>query len=89
MDLGHGFGFFDPVTSVVTYDAEADAWATAPALPWPPSRGCTATTMDGGILFLYHGPHGRVLQHKDGVWSETAEVGLAKDASVCGSVLLG
>ena len=70
--------------SVLTYDAEAGTWATAPALP-SPRAFCRATTIDGGILLL---TRGRVLQHKDAAWSEIAEGGLV-GSPACGSVLLG
>ena len=68
--------------SVLTYNAEADAWATAPSLPGP-VVGRTATVIDGRITlatesrtFFYDaafmwsqaaGGHGSVLETSGGV----------------------
>ena len=69
--------------SVITYDVEADAWATAPSLPRP-VVGHTATVIDGrihlasrGDTFLY-----------DAAWSQAAG-GHGSTFGTSGGVLLG
>ena len=52
--------------SVLTYDAEAGAWATAPALP-SPRAFCRATTIDGGIHLNDARP--QTFQYKNAAWS--------------------
>ena len=41
-------------STVLTYDLEADAWATAPSLPGP-TVGQTATVIDGRIYLAAKG----------------------------------
>ena len=69
--------------SVLTYEPDADAWATAPSLPSPTLYG-TATAIDGSIV-LYAG---RVYQYKNAAWSAVPG-GVSRTASTCGAVLLG
>ena len=40
----------EPSASVITYDPVTDEWEMGPPLP-SPQIGCTAVTIDGGILF--------------------------------------
>ena len=54
--------------SVLTYDPDADAWATAPPLPGVPSAYGTATAIDGSVV-LYAG---RVYQYRNGGWQDIA-----------------
>ena len=73
-----------PSASVITYDAEADAWETGPPLPLP-CDGCRATQVDGSI-FLHHrdGLH----QFREAAWSAVAGDWTGR-YPVWGSVLLG
>ena len=70
--------------SVFTYDAEADAWETAPPLPSPCSH-FRAAAVDGCIYF--HSPGGS-FQFREGEWATTGG-GDATADPVCGAVLLG
>ena len=67
----------------LTYDPDADAWATAPPLPSPRAHG-TATAIDGSIVFFAD----RVFQYKNAAWSAVPG-GVSRTASTCGAVLLG
>ena len=69
--------------SVLTYDPDADAWATAPSLRSPTLYG-TATAIDGGIVFCAD----HVYQYKNAAWSAVPG-GVSRTASTCGAVLLG
>ena len=77
--------------SVIVYDAEADAWDTAPPLP----RACAkifAATLDGRILVFdvdrARGFSAAVFEYADGAWSESA-LGSFVERPTCGSVVLG
>ena len=69
--------------SVLTYEPDADAWATAPSLPLPTLYG-TATAIDGGIVFCAD----LVYQYKNAAWSAVPG-GMSIIASTCGTALLG
>ena len=71
--------------SILTYDAEADAWGTAPPLP-SPRWGCSAVTMDGGI-FLWDRDGSFKFQYRNAEWSEVA--GEVSAFAACGALLLG
>ena len=76
-----------PTASVISYDAEADAWSTGPPLPdacW----GCKAATNDSASgIPLVHSSHG-CFQYTGAAWSVvTGPPGAA--APCCGSVFLG
>ena len=73
-------------TSVITYDAETDTWATGPPLPGA-CGGCTATIngADGGILLFQSNSS----QYRNAAWSEVAQPFGMPRATACGSVLLG
>ena len=88
-------------TTVMTYDADADAWATAPPLLYP-TRICRATSIDGCILLhqspctapFSATPRGNdrcVTVYKDAAWSEMAVTGAGSGSGIapCGTVLLG
>ena len=70
--------------SVITYDTEADAWETAPALPEPGCDGCAAT-VDGHIFIVAN--HHR-FEYRNPAWSQ-ALGGPSSRYPVCGSFLLG
>ena len=74
------------VASVITYDAEAGAWATGPPLP-SPCEDCAggAATIDGGILLKSSNV---TFQYKNAVWAEVAG-GAGVRGATCGAVLLG
>ena len=90
-----------PSTAMLTYDADADAWGTAPPLPMRCS-GCRATTIEGRILLFGIGmgiggiPHilpqrvngGRFLQYANSAWSQVAEAPVTL-GFCCGAMLLG
>ena len=73
-------------TSVITYDAETDTWATGPPLP-EACVGCAATIngADGGILLF----QSNSFQYRNAAWSEVAQPPGMPRATACGSVLLG
>ena len=74
--------------SVITYDAEADAWHTAPSLPLPcRTSSCRASSIDQGILF----PHvGGVLRYdQTHGWQSVAGPAENLPRSVCELLLLG
>ena len=81
--------------SVCIYDAEADAWHTAPPLPSPCSG--SAVTINGGIsLFHRHGcfVYGAETQHGPGWRKLGAGVGrergdIGREYRVCGPIVLG
>ena len=88
-------------TTVMTYDADADAWATAPPLLYP-TRICRATSIDGCILLhqspctapFSATPRGNdrcVTVYKDATWSDMAVTGAGSGSGIapCGTVLLG
>ena len=68
--------------SVLTYNAEADAWATAPSLPGP-FIGQTATAIDGRIYVT-----GSCTFFYDAAWSRAAG-GHGACFATSGGVLLG
>ena len=78
--------------SVITYDADADAWETAPPIPNPPRVG-RATAIDGCILLHapYRGDWQRVTMYKDAAWSDVEVIGTGSGSggAPCGTVLLG
>ena len=87
-----------PSTSVITYDADADTWATGPSLPSPCVHG-SVTSIDGGI-FLHGAANGHgggtrafeyVTEARHGPRWERADAGGTEGLvhTVCGSVLLG
>ena len=70
-------------SSVITYDAEADTWGTAPPLPSPRS-GCCAATM-GGAIYLWDSDGS--FQYTNAEWSEVA--GEVRALVACGTLRLG
>ena len=70
--------------SVITYDAEADAWETAPSLP-ETSRDGSAFMFDGHISFVKSTSR---FEYRNAAWSRVMG-GASALNSVCGSVLLG
>ena len=73
--------------SVIIYDAEADAWETAPSLPVP----CVghAFVLDGHIsLVTPRVTPNRRFEYRNSAWSQV-EGGPSAQMPVCGSVLLG
>ena len=75
-----------PTASVLTYDAEADTWATGPSLP-SPCANCRAATIDGGIHLNDARP--QTFQYKNAAWSEVQEGVENMQSPVLGCVLLG
>ena len=73
----------EPSASVLTYNAEADAWETGPPLPGP-TAGQTATAIDGRIHLA---AHSRTFVH-DAAWSQVAG-GHDSVLGTSGGVLLG
>ena len=72
-----------PSASVIIYDAEADAWETAPSLPETSIDG-SAFTFDGHISLF---TKDRRFEYRSAAWSRV-EGWSADEESVCGSVEL-
>ena len=70
--------------SVITYDATADAWETAPSLPEPCHLG-QACMLDGHICIVANRQR---FEYRNSAWSQ-AVVGPSALFAVCGFVLLG
>ena len=77
-----------PTASVITYDAEADAWGTGPPLPRACSV-CKAATSDCATGNpLVHSSHG-CFEYTGAAWSVATGPPRVANVPVCGSVLLG
>ena len=70
--------------SVITYDAEADAWETAPSLPERCSH-CQAFMFDGHISIV---TNGRRFEYTNAAWLQVTGA-FPASRSVCGSLRLG